>query len=56
MIAKAISHGATREEARGRLIVGLEQIVALGVTTNQAFLMSCSQASSSTMKALPSVE
>ncbi|HEV2157842.1 acetyl-CoA carboxylase biotin carboxylase subunit [Bradyrhizobium sp.] len=41
MIAKVISHGATREEARGRLIVGLEQLTALGVTTNQAFLMSC---------------
>ncbi|WP_439407300.1 acetyl-CoA carboxylase biotin carboxylase subunit [Bradyrhizobium sp. DASA03076] len=41
MIAKVISHGATREEARRRLIVGLEQLTALGVTTNQAFLMSC---------------
>jgi geranyl-CoA carboxylase alpha subunit len=41
MIAKVISHGATREEARGRLICGLEQLVAFGVTTNQAFLMSC---------------
>jgi geranyl-CoA carboxylase alpha subunit len=41
MIAKVISHGASREEARGRLIVGLEQLTALGVTTNQAFLMSC---------------
>jgi geranyl-CoA carboxylase alpha subunit len=41
MIAKVISHGATREEARGRLIVGLEQLVAFGVTTNQSFLMSC---------------
>ncbi|MET3909427.1 geranyl-CoA carboxylase alpha subunit [Bradyrhizobium sp. S3.3.6] len=41
MIAKVISHGATREEARGRLIVGLEQLTALGVTTNQAFLLSC---------------
>ncbi|MDA9432895.1 acetyl/propionyl/methylcrotonyl-CoA carboxylase subunit alpha [Bradyrhizobium sp. CCBAU 51627] len=41
MIAKVISHGATREEARGKLIVGLEQLTALGVTTNQAFLMSC---------------
>lgn len=41
MIAKAISHGATREEARGRLIVGLEQLTAFGVTTNQAFLISC---------------
>src|SRR3954470_3171134 len=41
MIAKMISHGATREEARGRLIVGLEHLTAFGVTTNQAFLMSC---------------
>jgi geranyl-CoA carboxylase alpha subunit len=41
MIAKVISHGASREEARGRLICGLEQLVAFGVTTNQAFLMSC---------------
>ncbi|MCK1357457.1 acetyl-CoA carboxylase biotin carboxylase subunit [Bradyrhizobium sp. 199] len=41
MIAKVISHGATREEARGRLIVGLEQLTAFGVTTNQAFLLSC---------------
>jgi geranyl-CoA carboxylase alpha subunit len=36
-----IAHGATREEARGRLIVGLEQLTGFGVTTNQAFLMSC---------------
>jgi geranyl-CoA carboxylase alpha subunit len=41
MIAKVISHGATREEARGRLIVGLEQLIGFGVTTNQAFLISC---------------
>src|SRR3954452_19444223 len=41
MIAKVIGHGATREEARGRLIVGLEQLTAFGVTTNQTFLMSC---------------
>jgi geranyl-CoA carboxylase alpha subunit len=41
MIAKLISHGASREEARGRLIVGLEQLTAFGVTTNQAFLLSC---------------
>jgi geranyl-CoA carboxylase alpha subunit len=41
MIAKLIGHGATREEARGRLIVGLEQLTGFGVTTNQAFLMSC---------------
>ena len=41
MIAKIVSHGADREEARGRLICALEQFVAFGVTTNQAFLMSC---------------
>jgi geranyl-CoA carboxylase alpha subunit len=41
MIAKIISHGATREEARGKLIGGLEQVVAFGVTTNQTFLTSC---------------
>jgi geranyl-CoA carboxylase alpha subunit len=41
MIAKIISHGADRSEARGRLICGLEQAVAFGVTTNQGFLISC---------------
>jgi geranyl-CoA carboxylase alpha subunit len=41
MIAKLISFGTTREEARGRLISGLEQAIAFGVTTNQAFLISC---------------
>ncbi|WP_108519656.1 acetyl/propionyl/methylcrotonyl-CoA carboxylase subunit alpha [Bradyrhizobium algeriense] len=41
MIAKIISHGADRSEARGRLICGLEQTAALGVTTNQGFLISC---------------
>ncbi len=41
MIAKLISHGATREEARGKLICALERVVAFGVTTNQAFLMAC---------------
>src|SRR5437588_1098711 len=41
MIAKIISHGADRNKARGKLICGLEQTVALGVTTNQAFLISC---------------
>src|SRR5205814_8725476 len=39
MIAKLISHGATREEARSKLICGLEQTAAFGVTTNQTFLM-----------------
>ncbi len=41
MIAKVISHGADRNEARGRLICGLEQAAAFGVTTNQGFLISC---------------
>jgi geranyl-CoA carboxylase alpha subunit len=41
MIAKLISHGATRDEARSKLICGLEQTAAFGVTTNQGFLISC---------------
>src|SRR5882757_5785306 len=41
MIAKLISHGATRDEARRKLIHGLEHAVAFGVTTNQAFLAAC---------------
>jgi geranyl-CoA carboxylase alpha subunit len=41
MIAKLISHGASREEARSKLICGLEQVVAFGVTTNQSFLIDC---------------
>jgi geranyl-CoA carboxylase alpha subunit len=41
MIAKIISHGVTRDEARGKLICGLEQTAALGVTTNQGFLIDC---------------
>ncbi len=39
MIAKLIGHGASRDEARGKLICGLEQTAALGVTTNQGFLL-----------------
>jgi geranyl-CoA carboxylase alpha subunit len=41
MIAKIIASGATREQARSRLICALEQTAAFGLTTNQAFLMSC---------------
>jgi geranyl-CoA carboxylase alpha subunit len=41
MIAKIISHGATRDEARRKLLRGLEDAVALGVTTNQVFLARC---------------
>jgi geranyl-CoA carboxylase alpha subunit len=41
MIAKLITHGATRDEARRKLIHGLEQTAAFGVTTNQTFLAAC---------------
>jgi geranyl-CoA carboxylase alpha subunit len=41
MIAKLVSHGATRDEARRKLVFGLEQTAAFGVTTNQAFLAAC---------------
>ncbi|HLX14660.1 MAG TPA: acetyl-CoA carboxylase biotin carboxylase subunit [Bradyrhizobium sp.] len=41
MIAKLISHGVTRDEARRRLIHGLEHTAAFGVTTNQTFLAAC---------------
>lgn len=41
MIAKIISYGATRDEARGKLICALEQVTAFGVTTNQGFLIDC---------------
>jgi geranyl-CoA carboxylase alpha subunit len=41
MIAKVISYGATRDEARGKLICGMEQVEAFGVATNQGFLISC---------------
>lgn len=41
MIAKLVSHGTTRDEARRKLIAALADTVALGVKTNQAFLASC---------------
>jgi geranyl-CoA carboxylase alpha subunit len=41
MIAKIVAQGATRDEARRKLICGLEHAVAFGVTTNQAFLAAC---------------
>ena len=41
MIAKLVGHGADREEARRKLICGLEQALAFGVTTNRTFLVSC---------------
>ena len=41
MVAKLVAHGRDREEARRRLARGLGELVALGVTTNQAFLARC---------------
>ncbi len=41
MIAKLVAHGASRAEALRRLRRGLQDAVALGVTTNQAFLSGC---------------
>jgi len=41
MIAKLVAHGGTREEARRRLMLALEEMTALGVVTNQAFLGRC---------------
>jgi geranyl-CoA carboxylase alpha subunit len=38
MIAKLVSHGRTRDEARQRLVAGLQDTVALGIATNQQFL------------------
>ena len=39
MIAKVIAHGATREEARTRLVGALRETVILGPTTNRHFLI-----------------
>jgi geranyl-CoA carboxylase alpha subunit len=39
MIAKVIAHGATREEARARLVQALKESVVLGPTTNRHFLI-----------------
>ena len=39
MLAKIIAHGATRDDARRRLIAALENTVLLGVTTNKGFLI-----------------
>ena len=41
MVAKLIAHGASRDEARRKLLRALHDLVALGVTTNQAFLSRC---------------
>ena len=39
MIAKVIAHGATREEARARLLAALRDTIVLGPTTNRHFLV-----------------
>ncbi|SEP44133.1 geranyl-CoA carboxylase alpha subunit [Rhodospirillales bacterium URHD0017] len=39
MIAKVIAHGATREEARARLVRALRETIVLGPTTNRHFLI-----------------
>jgi geranyl-CoA carboxylase alpha subunit len=41
MLAKLVAFGATREDARRRLVSALEDTVALGVATNQTFLGAC---------------
>ncbi|MFM8768700.1 MAG: acetyl/propionyl/methylcrotonyl-CoA carboxylase subunit alpha, partial [Rubrivivax sp.] len=41
MIAKLVAHGPTREDARRRLLRGLHELVALGVTTHPACLARC---------------
>jgi len=41
LLAKVIAHGATRDEARQKLIAALRDTTALGVTTNKAFLVGC---------------
>jgi geranyl-CoA carboxylase alpha subunit len=38
MIAKLVAHGRTRDEARHRLLTGLQDTVALGIATNQQLL------------------
>ncbi len=41
MIAKLVAHGRSRDDALRKLQHGLADTVALGVTTNQAFLARC---------------
>ncbi|MDE2283604.1 MAG: acetyl-CoA carboxylase biotin carboxylase subunit [Hyphomicrobiales bacterium] len=38
MLAKMVAHGETREEARRRLILALEDTIAFGLSTNRSFL------------------
>jgi geranyl-CoA carboxylase alpha subunit len=41
LLAKIVAHGATRDEARQKLIAALRETTALGLTTNKAFLVGC---------------
>ena len=41
MIAKLIASGGSRDEARRKLLRGVEDTVALGIATNKAFLARC---------------
>ncbi|MDT3737549.1 MAG: biotin carboxylase N-terminal domain-containing protein [Denitratisoma sp.] len=41
LLAKIIARGETREEAQQKLIAALRDTMALGVTTNKAFLVGC---------------
>ena len=41
LLAKLIAHGETRDEARRRLVAALRETVALGLTSNKAFLLGC---------------
>jgi geranyl-CoA carboxylase alpha subunit len=41
MIAKLVAHGSDRDAARRKLIRGLEDTVALGIRTNQGYLLDC---------------
>jgi geranyl-CoA carboxylase alpha subunit len=43
MLAKIIAHGATREEARRRLVEALRETEAAGIMTNRTFLIDCLQ-------------
>ena len=41
MVAKLVAHGATREEARRKLLRAMEHCVLLGLPSNQGFLVDC---------------
>jgi geranyl-CoA carboxylase alpha subunit len=41
MFAKILARGATREEARRKLVAALKETVSLGIPTNREFLIEC---------------